>query len=378
MDPSVVVALVLVVAAGIALEIGFSSAIAEIIAGIALAYFYSDIASLSWVEFLGNLGLLGLMFLAGFEVDVHRLRKTWQTSVGIGTASLLLPMLGVFVVCAFLFNLSWTAAGLMAIGLSTTSLALVYHALKERGDLAGDFGQIMLSAATVVDVLSMIALAILLGNTGWGTAIFLIVLIPMIFGLPRVGTWIFRRYGGSIVEFELRFLMVVLISMGFMAEHVGGIHPAIIAFAIGLMLSEVVEEHGEVEEKLRAIVFSLLAPIFFLHAGMQIDLTLVNVDLALQFVVLAVAAIGLKFVGTAVSTHYLLGHSGIFAGLLFNYRLAFGIVTATVGLEAGIISQAQYTIILMVIVSSALLPALFLQDTPNELDRPDQNDRPSP
>ena len=138
MDPSVVVALVLVVAAGIALEIGFSSAIAEIIAGIALAYFYTDIASLSWVEFLGNLGLLGLMFLAGFEVDIHRLRKTWKTSVGIGTASLAMPMLGVFIVCSFLFNLSWTAAGLMAIGLSTTSLALVYHALKERGDLSGD------------------------------------------------------------------------------------------------------------------------------------------------------------------------------------------------------------------------------------------------
>ena len=376
MDPSVVVALVLVVAAGIALEIGFSSAIAEIIAGIALAYFYTDIASLSWVEFLGNLGLLGLMFLAGFEVDIHRLRKTWKTSVGIGTASLAMPMLGVFIVCSFLFNLSWTAAGLMAIGLSTTSLALVYHALKERGDLSGDFGQIMLGAATVVDVLSMIALALLLGNTGWGTAIFLLVLVPLVFGLPRVGNWIFRRYGGSIVEFELRFLMVVLISMGFMAEHVGGIHPAIIAFAIGLILSEVVEEHGEVEEKLRAIVFSLLAPIFFLHAGMQIDLSLVTTDLALQFVILAVVAIGLKFAGTALSTHWLLGHSSIFAGMLFNYRLAFGIVTATVGLESGIISKAQYSIILLVIVSSALLPALFLHDTPNELDRPDQNEPP--
>lgn len=375
MDPSVTVAIVLVLAAGIALEIGFSSAIAEILAGIALGYFFADIASLNWVEFLGNLGLLGLMFLAGFEVDIHRLRNTWRTSVGIGVASLSAPLLGVFGVCAFGFGLSYQVSGLMAIGLSTTSLALVYHALKERGDIEGDFGQILLSSATVVDVLSMVALALLLGSFGWGTAIFLLVVIPGFFGLPRVGTWIFRRYGGSIVEFELRFLMVVLISMGFMAEHVGGLHPAVIAFAIGLVMSEVVEEHGEVEEKLRAVVFSLLAPVFFLHAGMQIDLTLVTPELLVQFVILFVVAVGLKFAGTALATNWLLGHSGTFVGLLFNYRLAFGIATAAVGLKTGLITNAQYSIILLVIVCSAFLPAIFLHDTPNELDQPDQENR---
>lgn len=371
MDPSIAVALVLVAAAGIALEIGFSSAIAEILAGVALGYFIADAADLDWVEFLGKLGLLGLMFLAGFEVDIHRLRRTWRASAGIGIVSLTVPMTGVFLVCHFWIGLGWQSAGLMAIGLSTTSLALVYHALKERGDLAGDFGQAVLGAATVVDVLSMIALALLLGDVGWGTAIALLVLIPTIFGLPRIGTWIFRRYKGSIVEFELRFLMVLLISMGFMAEHVGGIHPAVIAFAIGLIMAEVVEEHTEVEEKLRAIVFSLLAPIFFLHAGMQIDLSLVSGDILLHFAVLLVVAIGLKFTGTALAARWLLGHSAAFVGLLFNYRLAFGIITATVGLESKLIDEAQYAIILLIIVCSAFLPAILLRDTPNELDRPD-------
>lgn len=367
-----IVAIVLVLAAGIALEIGFSSAIAEILAGIALAYFFTDIASLNWVEFLSNLGLLGLMFLAGFEVDIERLRSTWRTSVGIGVASLAAPMFGVFVACFFLFDLEWKTAGLMAIGLSTTSLALVYHVLKERGDIAGNFGQIVLGAATVVDVLSMVLLALLLGSVGWGTAIFLLVIVPFFLGLPHIGHWIFRRYGGSIVEFELRFLMVVLISMGFMAEHIGGLHPAVIAFTVGLVMSEVVEEHGELEEKLRAVVFSLLAPVFFLHAGMQIDLSLVTGDIIVQLVSLFAIAVGLKFAGTALATNWLLGHSGTFVGVLFNYRLAFGIATATVGLKTGVINSAQYSIILMVIVMSAVLPALFLRDTPNELEAPDQ------
>lgn len=370
MEPSIIVALVLVGAAFIALEFGFSSAIAEILAGVVLGMIFVDIASLDWVEFLGNLGLLGLMFLAGFEVDIHRLRSTWRASIGIGIASLATPIAGVFIACYFGFGFAWNTSALMAIGLSTTSLALVYHALKVSGKLSSDLGQIAMSAATVVDVLSMIALALLLGDAGWGTAIFLLVLIPTIFGLPRVGSWIFRRYKGSIVEIELRFLMVLLISMGFMAEHIGGIHPAVIAFAVGLIMAEVVEEHVEVEEKLRGIVFSLLAPVFFLHAGMQIDLSLVDTGIALQFGVLLVIAVGLKFAGTAMATKWLVGHSGGFFGLLFNYRLAFGIVTATVGRESQVINDAQYTIILLVVVTSALLPALVLRDTPNELDEP--------
>lgn len=369
MDPSIIVALVLVAAAAFALELGFSSAIAEILAGVALGFFFADIGSLNWVEFLGNLGLLGLMFLAGFEVDINRLRSTWRASVGIGAASLAVPMTGVFLVCRFGFGFPLETSALMAIGLSTTSLALVYHALKERGDLSGPLGQSALGAATVVDVLSMVALALLLGNAGWGTAIFLLVLLPTIFGLPRIGNWIFRRYKGAIVEFELRFLMVLLISMGFMAEHVGGIHPAVIAFGMGVIMAELAEEHGEVEEKLRAVVFSLLAPVFFLHAGMQIDLTLLTGTSLLQFLILLVVAVGLKFLGTAAAARALLGESGRFFGLLFNYRLAFGIVTATVGREANVISDAQYSIVLMIVVCSALLPALLLRDTPNELDR---------
>lgn len=166
--------------------------------------------------------------------------------------------------------------------------------------------------------------------------------------------------------------MVILISMGFMAEHIGGLRPAVIAFTVGLVMSEVVEEHGKLEEKLRAVVFSLLAPVFFLHAGMQIDLSLVTGEIIVQFVILFSIAVGLKFAGTALATNWLLGHSGTFIGVLFNYRLAFGIATAAVGLKTGVINSAQYSIILMVIVISAVLPALFLRDTPNELEAPDK------
>ncbi len=367
MDTSLIVATVLVGAALFAFEVGVSSAIVEIIAGVLLAFFIADIGSLDWLEFLANLGMLGLMFMAGFEVDINRLRHTWRASVGIGVLSFALPLAGVFAVCFYWLEYSPLVSGVVAIGLSTTSLALVYHALRDRGLLDSETGQTLLAAASVVDVLSMVSLALLMGDVGWGTAIFVIVVVPTIFGLPRLGRWIFRRYKGSIVELELRFMLVLLIGMSFMAENVGGIHPAVVAFAIGVVMSEVMDEHEALEEKLKGIVFSLLGPVFFLQAGTQLDVRLLTPEMLGAAGVLFVTACALKFAGSALSAHWLTNTSGRFVGLLFNYRLSFGIIAASVGLKAGILTEDIYAVMLLIVIGSAALPVIFLRDRPDEL-----------
>lgn len=368
LDQSVIVAIVLVLSAGLAFELGISSAILEILAGVAIAMYIGDIAQMGWLTFLANLGMLGLMFMAGFEVDVERLRGTWRRSVSIGVSSLALPMAGVYLTARYGLGIPPKAAGLLAIGLSTTSLALVFHSLKDRGLLHKPPGQTLLAAASVVDVLSMVCLALLLGEVGWGTAIVLLVLIPAMAGLPHVGAWIFKRYKGSVVELEIRFLLVVLVGLGSLAEHIGGIHPAVVAFAVGLVLSELVEEHEAVEEKLKGIVFSFLAPIFFLQAGTQLNLRLLGWEMLGTAAILFVVACGLKFIGTALSARGLIDTSGRFAGLLFNYRLSFGIIAASVGLKIGLLTPSLYSVILLVVIASAALPVIFLRDRPAELD----------
>jgi glutathione-regulated potassium-efflux system ancillary protein KefC len=353
-------------AAFLAFELGISSAILEILAGIIVAYVFVGGVSLNWLTFLANLGMLGLMFMVGFEIDVDRLHRTWRASVVIGVSALLLPLFGVFAVSYFLLNIDVMAAALLAIGLSTTSLALVYHALKEAGTLRSEHGQVLIAAASVVDVLSMVFLALLMGDVGWGTAIFFLVTIPAILGLPKFGKWIFRRYRGSLVEFEMRFILVLLIALGAMAEKIGGIHPAVVAFALGIVMSELVEEHEELEQKLKGIVFSFLAPAFFLHAGMQFDIRLVTFDLISTAAILFVVACGLKYIGASFPFSKIMKSSGRVAGLLFNYRLSFGIITATVGLNVGILTANLYAIILLVVIGSALLPAILLRDRPAE------------
>lgn len=361
MSESLIVAAVLVATAILSFELRLSSAILEIAAGIGLAIFLPGVGTHDWLVFLSNLGLLGLMFMVGFEIDVRRLRQTWRASLTIGASALLLPTLGVFLYCRYLLALDTPVAALVAIGVSTTSLAIVYNALKERGTLASGEGQIIIAIASVIDVFAMFLLALLMGDFGWGTAVFLIVIVPALFGLPRFGRFMFRRYKGSLVEIDLRFLLVVLIGMGFMAESIGGIHPAMVAFAIGVVMSSAAEGHDQLEQKFKGIVFSLLAPVFFLHAGMQIQLRELSLGVLGTAAVLLVITCALKYVGTALPYQWILKSSGRLAGLLCNYQLSFGIIAAAVGLKVGLLTQDLYATILLVIVGSAILPAILLR-----------------
>ena len=369
MDPSLLIALVLIVAGFLALELKITSAITEVAAGALIVYFFHEnAAELGWLKFMAQFGLLGLMFMAGFEVDVNKLHATWKPSVGVGLLSFFVPLAGIYAFFRFFMEMPHLQSGLLAAGLSTTSLALVYHSLKERGLLEEEAGQVLLGAASVVDVLSMVFLALLLGDVGWGTGAFLLFAVPAVWGLPHIGGWIFRRYRGNVVEFELRFLLMVLVAMGALAERVG-VHSAIIAFTVGLVLSEVVEDHEVLEEKLKGVVFSFFAPIFFLHAGTRLDLGAVDASAFGTAALILVLACGLKYAGTFAGVRLFTKTMGHFAGLLFNYRLTFGIIVATIGLDTGLLDERLFSVVLLVILGSAAIPVIFLKDRPFELDR---------
>lgn len=360
METSLAVAICLMVAGLIALELRISTAILEIAAGVVLVTFLPHASELKWLDFLANFGMLALLFVAGFEVEIEKLRRTWRSCLAIGLLSFAVPLGGIYALCALVIGLPPVTSGLVAIGLSTTSLALVYQALRQEDILSTSEGQIILAAASVVDVLSMVSLAMLLGDITWATGVVVMVVVLSIFSLPPIGSWLFRRYMGSTAEPEIRFLLVILVAMGFMAENVGGIHPAIVAFAVGVAMAGVVIENTAVKEKMKGLVFGFFAPVFFIHAGTQIDLA----NLSAEFFVLAgmlfAAAVTLKFIGTALPARLLMRESSARSiGILFNYRLSFGIIAANVGLESGLLSENLYAVLLLIVAGSAALPTLM-------------------
>ncbi|MBA1148012.1 cation:proton antiporter [Ectothiorhodospiraceae bacterium WFHF3C12] len=360
METSLAVAVCLMIAGVLALELRISTAILEIAAGVILVTFLPHVSELKWLDFLASFGMLALLFVAGFEVEIDKLRRTWRSCLAIGLLSFAVPLGGIYALCALVIGLPPMTSGLVAIGLSTTSLALVYQALRQEDILSTSEGQVILAAASVVDVLSMVSLAMLLGDITWATGVVILVVVLSIFSLPPIGSWLFRRYMGSTAEPEIRFLLVILVAMGFMAENVGGIHPAIVAFAVGVAMAGVVFENTAVKEKMKGLVFGFFAPVFFIHAGTQIDLASLSAEFFVLAGILFAGAVGLKFLGTALPARFLMRDSSARSiGILFNYRLSFGIIAANVGLESGLLTENLYAVMLLIVAGSAALPTLM-------------------
>lgn len=338
------------------LEIGIPVAVGEFVAGF-LGETLFGLSSMPWLEFLSHLGVLSLMFIAGFEIDTPLLKKNLNKSLVIGGSSFFVPFILIFFLCRLL-GLGESSAALVGIALSTTSLAIIFPSLREKGLLATSSGQLLLASAMVVDIISMFMLAVLIYEITVAKIIYAILVILGIAFVKRIIYPVFDRYKGNRSEFELKFLLLVLLSIGFLAEE-AGIHAALFCFVLGILFSGIDPKHEEIMNKLSSVVFSLLAPAFFFHAGTMIQFnTLTWAAGGLFILFLTVAVVG-KFFGTYLPLRFFNADYAKLASYLFNYRLSFGLISAIYGREKGLISDQYFNITLLTILFASILVALF-------------------
>jgi Kef-type K+ transport system membrane component KefB len=359
---------VLIILAGIgALEIGFSSSIFEIVAGV-FASNALNLENLGWLEFLSNLGLLGLMFFAGLETDPELMRKYLYKSLFIGFCSYFFPLISIFYVTYYILSYSFEASLLIGIALSTTSLALVYPLLKEKRILRLPTGQILLAGAMVVDISSMLTMSFLFEGINVYNLFFSVALLLLLVKLPKWGERLFDRYAQNTIEFKTRFIIVMLIGLGFLSETVH-INEAVLAFTTGIFFAEFMKKDFVTEKKIRALIFGFLAPFFFFKAGYSVKLSVISPKVIFLSLFLGTIAFVTKYIGTVYATANLFrGAVYKLAGLFFNLRLTFGIVASLFGLKAGIIDEETYVSLLLIIVATSLISSIISNRLPREVE----------
>jgi len=110
------------------------------------------------------------------------------------------------------------------------------------------------------------------------------------------------------------------------------------------------------------MAFSLLTPFFFLKAGLFISLKAIVAGAGLILVLLLVKVLA-KFIGVWPATRIFrfVPREGMYTTLLMSTGLTFGSISALFGLTHGYINQTQYTILVTVVVLSAVVPTLIAQ-----------------
>jgi Kef-type K+ transport system membrane component KefB len=348
----------ILLASTISVELGLSVALIELIAGVIVGNAtHVDIPS--WLTFIGSFAGIVLTFQAGAEVDVPQLRREWKASVSIGLVSFFAPFAVVALVAYY--GLDWTRrqAEIGGLALSTTSLAVVYAVLVETGLNRDLVGKRLMSATFVTDIATVAGLTLLfLKPTVWILP-FAAVSIALIFGLPRASQIFFPRYGNRVIEPEIKLVFACLFLLMWLGSRANS-QAALPVFILGLAMSRFYASHRKEQERMRVASFAFLTPFFFLKGGLNVSTSALWANLGILGVLFA-AKMGPKLACVYPLARRFTSPHATFTTLLMSTGLTFGTITSLYGLSAHIIDRTQFSLLIAVVVLSAIVPTAIAQ-----------------
>jgi Kef-type K+ transport system membrane component KefB len=353
-----VLAVTIVIASTVSVEIGLSVALIELAAGVVVGNVFT-VTVPDWLAFVGSFAGVVLTFLAGAEVDVPQFRREWRASLGIGAVSFLAPFAVAMATAYWVVGWNRDQAEIGGLALSTTSLAVVYAVLVETGLNRSLIGKRIMSATFVTDILTVIGLSVLFITPNLSIIPFVAVSVLLIWGFPRISPWFFGRYGDRVIEPEIKLVFAALFCLMYLGGKASS-QAVLPAFILGLAMSSHYAQHRLEQERLRVVAFAFLTPFFFLKGGLNVSLSAVWANLGVLGL-LVVAKMLPKFGGVyPLARRYCAPHAA-FTTLLMSTGLTFGTITSLYGLQAGIIDQTQFSLLLTVVVLSAIVPTAIAQ-----------------
>jgi Kef-type K+ transport system membrane component KefB len=356
---------------GLAPALRLPAVVLEIVLGIVIGP-----SVLGWVEIdgtidvLATIGLAFLLFLAGLEIELRRLRGRPLALASLGFAASF--------ALAVVLGLGLDAAGLVetplfvAIVLTATSLGVVVPVLKDAGEVSAPFGQLVVAAATIADFGAIILLSLFYSReaTGTGTQLLLLgslvllaaAIVAVVVGAERSMrlSGVFRTLQDTTAQIRVRGAFVLLVGLAAAADRLG-LEVILGAFVAGAILTLVDEDramtHPQFRQKLEAAGYGIFIPVFFVASGIRFDLaalgesasTVLLVPVFLLVLLLVRGLPALLYRPTVGSQRTAV------AALLQATSLPFVVAAAQIGLELGTIGEATAAALVGAGILSVLL-----------------------
>jgi Kef-type K+ transport system membrane component KefB len=353
------------------------SVVLEIVAGIIIGP-----SGLGWVKvdvptsILSLLGLAFLLFLAGLEVELDRLKGRLLLVVG---ASFLLPFgLALLIGYGLATGSLVKSPLLVAMILCATSLGVVSPVLEDAGISASKVGQLVLAGATLADFGPILLLSLLFSReaTSTGTNLFLLgsfVLLALVFALVVLGVERSMQFAPVLVNLQdptaqlrVRGAFVLLVAFVALAQRLG-LEVILGAFLAGVLLRRVdqhsMRTHPELRQKLEAIGFGVFLPLFFVVTGIQFDLSALfartsTIALPPQFLVALLIVHG---VPAMLYRPRVGSRRFVVAALVPSVSLPVIVAASHIGTELGLLSRATVAALITAgLLSVVLFPIMAL------------------
>ncbi len=361
----------IVVIPSLARRIGLPVIVGELLFGVILGVSFLDLVPYDEpaLEFFASFGLAYLMFVAGLETDfgaIYREGDLREVSAAAG-ASLLLPFAaGVGV--SYLVGVHPLLLGTI---FCTTSIGLVLPLLKDIHS-SPRFSRTLVGSVVVVDIISIFLLAFVLavitGSVGaefvYGLLVMVtLLLLPWVLSREVVRHRIVAKITEEAhfdIEVRIAFALIFLLAA---TSSLLGFHAIIGAFIAGLIVSEVIPKHVQIEEKLQSFGYGFFIPLFFILVGARADLPVLFSsarDIGILVLIIVVALLS-KVIGAAAAAK-LIGfkrRESLAFGIFHGGRLSLIIAAAEVSRGLGFIGDTLFaSLVILAIVSATAAPTI--------------------
>ncbi len=350
----------------IANRLKISMALMEIIIGAAIGFIafkagFSQKLALDadWMKLIAGLAAIMLTFLSGAELNPDSLKTKFKEITIVGLVGFFAPFIGASLIAYFLLDWGLRPSLLTGIALSTTSMAVVYAVMIEYGFNKTSFGKSILGACFVNDLGTVIGLGLIFAPFNYKTLIFLAMTVLLIFVLPSITNYLIKHFAYKTAAIRTKWILFVLLSMGVLAMWSGS-EPVLPAYIIGMVLARTIEKDNFFLRRLRTMTIGFLTPIYFLRAGALVSLPAV-IGAFMIFMLLFGGKIMFKIFGLypVISRFKKHQKEKWYYTLLMSTGLTFGTISALYGLTNNIINTEQYSIIVGVVIASAVVPTLI-------------------
>jgi Kef-type K+ transport system membrane component KefB len=320
------------------------------------------LAETATIDLFANVGLGFVFLLAGYELDPTMFRErsgrlalvAWFATLGLS-----LTVTGVLAATGFV-----RAFVPVALAFTTTALGILLPILRGTGMLDGPFGRYLLAAGVTGELLPIAAIAVFFGTSSRLHALLSMAAVGALAGLFALGPRLVRSRRLAAVmtagehtssQTTLRWSVVLLLALLAFAARFG------LDIVLGAFLAGLVLRHwspGDVrqlEAKLDAVGYGVFIPVFFVSAGMGLDVVSI-VEEPLR--VLAFLALLLLVPGLPVLLVYrgaLTGTERVRLALLTATTLPLLVALTHVGLANGTMRPENAAALVGAGVASVLL-----------------------
>jgi monovalent cation:H+ antiporter-2, CPA2 family len=315
------------------------------------AFVIADVANLGYI---GELGVVFLLFLIGLELSFERLNTMRRMVFGLGGLQVLVTLVAIAGLAVAL-GFDTKTALIAGAALSLSSTAIVVQLLSDSKRLGSQTGRTSFSILLFQDlaVIPLLLLVSILGQPGDGNVLLSIgialgqaaIAIALIVGVGRFALRPLLRMvaGTNSADLFMATTLLIAVGTGVLANQ-AGLSMALGAFIAGLMLAET--EYRRAIEAVIEPFKGLLLGAFFLVVGLGIDLDSL-MQSPLRIIALAVAIVALKAAiiyvlarlfrvsrGAAIESALLLGPCGEFAFVILGAAMALDILDGSTNRNA--------------------------------------------